>query len=379
MKKAIYYIFALCLAACNGAPKQAEDEQEESDAQENIVELTDQQISTVGIKIGEIERRQLSGTINATGTLKLSPQNRAEVSSLVSGVAKSILVKEGQAVRQGQIVAMVENTEIVALQKDYLVATRQLALAKQTLQRQQEIRDQGAGVEKNLQQAQAEYDMAAATEQGLRIQLEQIGISSSQVAEGKFSNSAPICAPITGIVGEILISTGSYLSSETILMKIYDNKSLHADVNVFETDISRIHVGQEVSMQLSDNESLTGKVSFITATLDDKSKSALVHIDILSAEGKTLLPNMFVSAAIHCDNQTCDAVPDEAIVMSANRKYVFVSLDSNTFRKQEVVTGISQQGYTQITFTDEVPQSTKIVTAKAFYLESILADHGEEE
>ncbi len=379
MKKAIYYIFALCLAACNGAPKQAEDEQEESDAQENIVELTDQQISTVGIKIGEIERRQLSGTINATGTLKLSPQNRAEVSSLVSGVAKNILVKEGQAVRQGQIVAMVENTEIVALQKDYLVATRQLALAKQTLQRQQEIRDQGAGVEKNLQQAQAEYDMAAATEQGLRIQLEQIGISSSQVAEGKFSNSAPICAPITGIVGEILISTGSYLSSETILMKIYDNKSLHADVNVFETDISRIHVGQEVSMQLSDNESLTGKVSFITATLDDKSKSALVHIDILSAEGKTLLPNMFVSAAIHCDNQTCDAVPDEAIVMSANRKYVFVSLDSNTFRKQEVVTGISQQGYTQITFTDEVPQSTKIVTAKAFYLESILADHGEEE
>ena len=379
MKKAIYYIFALCLAACSGAPKQAEDEQEEADAQENIVELTDQQISTVGIKTGEIERRQLSGTINATGTLKLSPQNRAEVSSLVSGVAKSILVKEGQAVRQGQIVAMVENTEIVALQKDYLVATRQLALAKQGLQRQQEIHDQGAGVEKNLQQAQAEYDMAAATEQGLRLQLEQIGISSSQVAEGKFSNSAPVCAPITGIVGEILISTGSYLSSETILMKIYDNKSLHADVNVFETDISRIHVGQEVSMQLSDNESLTGKVSFITATLDDKSKSALVHIDILSAEGKTLLPNMFVSAAIHCDNQTCDAVPDEAIVMSANRKYVFVSLDSNTFRKQEVVTGISQQGYTQITFTDEVPQSTKIVTAKAFYLESILADHGEEE
>ena len=379
MKKAIYYIFALCLAACSVAPKQAEDEQEEADAQENIVELTDQQISTVGIKIGEIERRQLSGTINATGTLKLSPQNRAEVSSLVSGVAKSILVKEGQAVRQGQIVAMVENTEIVALQKDYLVATRQLALAKQTLQRQQEIRDQGAGVEKNLQQAQAEYDMAAATEQGLRIQLEQIGISSSQVAEGKFSNSAPVCSPIAGIVGEILISTGSYLSSETILMKIYDNKSLHADVNVFETDISRIHVEQEVSMQLSDSESLTGKVSFITATLDDKSKSALVHIDILSAEGKTLLPNMFVSAAIHCDNQTCDAVPDEAIVMSANRKYVFVSLDSNTFRKQEVVTGISQQGYTQITFTDEVPQSTKIVTAKAFYLESILADHGEEE
>ena len=88
---------------------------------------------------------------------------------------------------------------------------------------------------------------------------------------------------------------------------------------------------------------------------------------------------MFVSAVIHCDEQTCNAVPDEAIVMSANRKFVFVSLGSNRFRKQEVVTGFSQQGYTQITFTDSVSPSSEIVIAKAFYLESMLTDHGEEE
>ena len=97
---------------------------------------------------------------------------------------------------------------------------------------------------------------------------------------------------------------------------------------------------------------------------------------------------MFVSAVIHCDEQTCNAVPDEAIVMSANRKFVFVSLGSNRFRKQEVVTGFSQQGYTQITFLDEpnvragyndsVSPSSEIVIAKAFYLESMLANHGEE-
>jgi cobalt-zinc-cadmium efflux system membrane fusion protein len=236
-------------------------------------------------------------------------------------------------------------------------------------------------VGKNLQQAKAELDMAIVTEQGLRIQLEQLGISSRQVAQGHFSNAAPVRSPISGVVGDILVSMGSYLNSETVLMKVYDNKALHADLHVFESDIASIHIGQKVTMQLSDQSStlLTGTVSFITAALDNESKSASVHVKLDSSEGAKLLPNMFVSAVIHCDEQSCDAVPDEAIVMSANRKFVFVSLGSNRFRKQEVVTGFSQQGYTQITFTDSVSPSSEIVIAKAFYLESMLADHGEEE
>ncbi len=265
--------------------------------------------------------------------MRLSPQDRADVTSLVAGITKRILVKEGQTVRQGQTLALVENTEIVALQKDYLVASRQLSLARQALQRQQDIHEQGAGVGKNLQQAKAEFDMASVTEQGLRLQLEQLGISSRQVAQGHFSNAAPVRSPISGVVGEILVSMGSYLDSETVLMKVYDNKALHADLHVFESDIASIHIGQKVTMQLSDQSStlLTGTVSFVTAALDNESKSASVHVKLDSAEGAKLLPNMFVSAVIHCDEQTCDAVPDEAIVM------------------------------------------------KAFYLESMLADHGEEE
>ena len=379
MKTILYPIVALSLlASCKSEVRQAEEE--ETAHEENIVELTEQQMKAIGIEVGAIEQRQLSGTINATGTLKLSPQDRAEVTSLVTGVAKRILVKEGQVVYQGQTLAQVENTEIVALQKDYLIASRQLSLARQALQRQQDIHAQGAGVEKNLQQAKADLDMASVTERGLRLQLEQLGISSQQVAEGSFSHVAPVRSPISGVVGEILISTGSYLDSETVLMKVYDNKALHADINVFETDISNILIGQKVSMQLSDRAAtrLTGRVSFITASIDNDSKSASVHIDLDRTEGVTLLPNMFVSAVIHCDEQTCDAVPDESIVMSANRKYVFVSLGSGRFRKQEVITGLSQQGYTQVTFPDGSLPSA-LVTAKAFYLESMLADHGEED
>lgn len=384
-KIAFTLFLAALLSACNNKNSSAEEHVDEDSTQEAIV-LTQEQISTVGITIGKIERRQLSGNIQATGTLKLSPQNRAEVSSLVTGITKKILVTEGDQVRAGQPLAMVENTDIVAMQKDYLVASQQLLLANQAYARQQSMKTQGAGVERNLQQSKSELDIARATEQGLRQQLKQLGINPAQVSKGKFTQCVPVRSPISGIVGEILISTGSYLNNDTKLMNVYNNKALHADINIFESNIASIKLGQPVDLQLSDKSAprLRGKVSFITESMDENTKSTSVHVTIDSQRGVTLLPNMFVSASVHCNNQECDAVPDDAIVTIANRNYVFICLDNGKaskvrFRQAEVICGISQQGYTQVTFVDKQPADAMIVISKAFYLQSMVADHGEED
>ena len=95
---------SLLTVSCKNEVKQAEEEKESHE--ENVVELTEQQLNTIGVKFGHVEQRQLSGTINATGTLRLSPQDRADVTSLVAGITKRILVKEGQAVRKGQTLAL---------------------------------------------------------------------------------------------------------------------------------------------------------------------------------------------------------------------------------------------------------------------------------
>ena len=370
----------LLLAGCGGARSADENHDEEQAVADGVVELTARQMKTAGIAIGRVEHRQMSATVKVSGTLKLSPQNRAEVTSLVSGQTKRILVKEGDMVRAGQTLALVENTDIVAMQKEYLVASRQLSLARQAYQRQEAIHSQGAGVEKNLQQAKAELEMAQANEQGIRVQLHQMGISASQVAAGKFAHAAPVRSPISGVVGEVLVSTGSFLDNQTVLMNVYDNSAIHADLNVFESDISNIQIGQDVDLQLFDKQhtALTGSVSFITASLDKASKSASVHVDIRHRGSVKLLPNMFVSASIHCGQTECLAVPDEAIVMSGDRHYVFVPLGGNKFQQTEVTLGLTQQGYTQIAFPHSAKIPASVVTRKAVYLFSMIADHGEE-
>ena len=84
----------------------------------------------------------------------------ADVTSLVGGVVRKIYVTEGQQVKAGQVVAHIENTEIVGLQKDYLIAVKETSVTHQELLRQKTLASQKAGVEKTLQQASAAYEMA---------------------------------------------------------------------------------------------------------------------------------------------------------------------------------------------------------------------------
>ena len=347
-------------------------------ADNDMVVLTPEQISMVGITVGPVQERSMGEDILTSGALKLSPQARAEVTSLVCGSVKKILVKEGQAVKAGQTLSLVENTEIVSLQKDYMLSVRQAELSADALQRERLLREKGAGTEKDFSEAEARSRMDESTAQGLRQQLLQLGLSPEDAARGDFSLTVPVKAPISGVVGEVFISMGSYLGEGTVLMNLYDNKALHADLNVFEGDIARIAPGQKVSLRLSDSgrTSLEGEVSFITAALDPQSKSATVHVDLRGVpSGATLLPNMFVSAAIQCGERLCDAVPDEALVMKAGRSYVFVQEGEGRFRKVEVVPLSQQLGYTGISFLDPSARGKSVVTAKAFYLESVLADH----
>jgi cobalt-zinc-cadmium efflux system membrane fusion protein len=97
---------------------------------------------------------------------------------------------------------------------------------------------------------------------------------------------------------------------------------------------------------------------------------------------------MAVTALINTDSQEVDALPDEAVVTSGGKSYIFVLQGSNknesekenyNFVRTEVVEGIKALGYTQIIPIEPLPESAIIAVANAFYLNSMASDHGEED
>jgi len=245
----------------------------------------------------------LSKTVNVvrvTGTLALDPQNRAEVSPIASGVVRCITTREGIRVRRGQVVAYIENTQIVELQRQYLTAVNELSAAKTELARQHTLMKQEAGVLKTLQQAESAYAIANAQVVGIGRQLSQLGVNPSSISAGKLTTLIPVTSPISGIVGKVKISMGSFVDISTSLMTVVNNVNLHCDLKVFEKDLPKVRIGQMVNLTLTNAPEVTfrAKIYDINSAFDNDSKSVTVHARIIDHPSTKLLPDMFINGVI---------------------------------------------------------------------------------
>ena len=94
---------------------------------------------------------------------------------------------------------------------------------------------------------------------------------------------------------------------------------------------------------------------------------------------------MYVTGLINIGRQKTAAVPNDAIVSREGKKYIFIlekeAKENNVkvyhFTQAEVITGVSELGYTQITPVGRLDEATTIVRTNAFYLSSMSSDHGE--
>ena len=386
----IIAVTAIALAGFTFFNKQAGDEAHDDDHEEEVdfdnIPLSQKQVKAVDLRMGEASQREMDALIPATGQLVLRAQSMGEVSALMGGVVKNIYVKEGQVVSRGQVVATVENTDVVSLQREYFSAYKECELAKADMDRQKLLNQNGAGVKKNLQQAQKDYQVAHANMMGIGRQLAQMGISTSAVAKGRFTTAFPLRAPISGVVSQLTASLGSYADMQTPLMKIRNNQAVECDLNIFEKDLGKVKTGNRVLLSLTNQPGvkLSGHVYGMNQYFNDGTKSVAVHVKLDDTRGAHLFDGMYVSGQIATGAQRCVTLPSKAIVSTDGKQYIF-ALNSAprkgqySFSRHEVTTGVTDNGYTEVQFCKHIKQGQKIVTANAFYLASLTGDHGEED
>jgi cobalt-zinc-cadmium efflux system membrane fusion protein len=391
------FVVAIGFTSCKSGNKtETKETTKVEETHSETIEVSEEQMKAVGIELGTIEMKNLNSVVKSSGQLEVPPQNKADVNSLVSGIIKKILVLEGNYVRQGQTVAILENTDIVKLQQDYLMLKK-------------ELNTKSAGTGKVFQQAASKYETDKARLKGIETQLQQLNISPASVADGKFVNQIPITAPISGVIGHIPIKTGSYIDMQTSLMDIVDNSQVHCDLQVYEKDLFKVKNGQTVEFILSNqnNKQITGTIYGINQSFENENKSVIVHAKINNTGGIKLLPGMYVSALINVGNQTVQAVPVDAVVSAEGKQYIFMVVDEESegkekaekkeagekseknteakaekhiqFKKIEVTTGVTELGYIEITPLEEIPKGARIATKGAFYVLSKASGGKEEE
>lgn len=373
------------LSQSKAETSESENQEEEIDFQN--IPLSEKQVKAVDLKMGEAQEREMDAMLHVNGSLVLRAQDMGNVSSLMGGIVKNVYVKEGQMVSRGQVVATIENTDVVTLQREYYTAYKESEMARLELDRQKTLASAGAGIKKTLQMSEKNYKVAQANLLGTGRQLQQMGISTKEVAKGKFTTVFPLRAPISGSVSDMQASLGSYADMQTPLMKIRNNHAVECDLNVFEKDIAKVKVGDQVLVSLTNQPgvNVSGRVYGMNQYLNKGTKSVAVHVKLDAKRGAKLFEGMYVSGQIATGRQLCMTLPDKAIVSADGKQYVFALNQQHSkggtysFSRHEVTTGVSNNGYTEVALCKHLKKGQKIVTDNAFYLASLTGDHGEED
>jgi len=398
MKRFVFIVSILMLlASCSNNKTESTKEEENHEAvHTNFVGLTDMQMKTAGIELGNIELKNLKTSIKANGMLTVPNQNKALVTSVSNGVIKTLLIQPGNFVKQGQTIATIINPDIARLQQDLQTTNAQIDLNEIELKRQQELVAGNAAPLKNVQRVQTELATLRATRNALQKQLNTMGISVASVTKGNIITTLTITAPISGTVSDVTAQIGSNVDASTPIAEIVNNSQLHLDLFVFEKDLPKLHAAQTIHFTLTNNpgQEYDARVYSIGTAFASESKTIPVHA-VVKGDKTGLIEGMNITAVISIGEAVVPAVPNDAIVSYQGQDYIFVLTDQKpqvhneeqknnegneiTFERVQVIKGVSDIGYTEITFVKNVPSASKILTKGAFFANAKMTNTGEHE
>ena len=388
MKNKIYkfltvMVLTIFVSACGNKENHNEndghshDEEEKTEVNEehhdeDEVMLSQQQFDALKMKIDTLALRNMSGYVEANGTLEVPPQNEAAITTVVGANVVSIEVIEGDKVNKGQVVAYLSHPNIIQAQTDYLNAYSNSELAKKNYERQQKLYDAGVGSGANFQKAEAEYQASKAMVNGLEAQLRILNVNTTSVRNGTIAQRIALRSPIEGFVQKVEVKTGQYVEPQTELFEIVNTHHVHADLMVFEKDVYKVQKGQKVNftVQSIPDAELIAEIYSVSKTFEDNPKAVHVHAEIENKKGN-LIPGMYIQGKIQVDNTQTKALPESAIIKEGERYYVFSVEKENddwSFKPIEVVLGTKDGDWVSVQFTENIESNTKFAYNNAYYL-----------
>lgn len=363
----VFLGFTIALTSCKKSNEVVTAQPESGSPVINEVLLTDEQVKTLDIRVGKIEKRELSNTVKVNGMLDVPPQNLVTISAPLGGFVKYTELLQGMKVNKGQVLAVMEHADYIQLQQDYLDSRNQLEFLELEYKRQQDLASENVNSAKTLQLTKSNYLSMKTKTEGLRSKLKLINISPAEIENGEIRNTISIIAPISGYVTQVNVNIGVYVNPTDVMFKIVDTDHLHAEAQVFEKDLGKLKIGQRVLMTLTNEvKPRMAKVYLIGKEISSE-RTVRVHCH-LDKEDPSLIPGMYFTAIIEVGDNSVNALPENAIVSFEGKDYIFISNSKNSFTMVEIQSGVTESGYTEIMLPEGFDAAASIVTNGTYAL-----------
>ena len=294
----------------------------------------------VPVRVFTVRPQLLEDKIQVNGNIL--PDEEAELRGEVSGRVVDIHFEEGQTIEAGTILVKINDAELQAEKKRL---THEISLATDIEKRQRRLLAEGTTSQEN-------YDRALNRLNTLDAELEVV---NAQLEKNL------ITAPFDGVVGFRYISTGSYVTPNTLIAHILKIDPVKIDFAIPEKYADKVGLGNRVSFSLpSKSGTFQGEVYAIEPRIDPVTRTLPIRARAANPDGR-LIPGSFASVSLVFEERTnALLIPSEALIPILSGQKVFVELDGKA-HERVITTGIRTDRMVEV--TQGLKAGERVITA----------------
>jgi cobalt-zinc-cadmium efflux system membrane fusion protein len=319
---------------------------------QRIVFPSEEAVSKAGLRWVPAEERAMTEYVPAIGMIDYDPSTYAHLATRAPGTVWRVEKQIGEPVRKGEVLALVESSDVGKVKADFLTSLTQYDLRSKALQRMQgasasiaerTLRESEAVVHEsrirlfsdqqallNLGLAVRVDDLLKKTDEQRVRELRLLGLPnelrSDPNADTLTANLLPVAAPFDGQIVQRNAAKGEAVTSLKPLFVVADLRQVHLEMAVDPADVAKLRVGQEVTFTPRDGgiAPATGKLAHIGPEVDEKTRKVWVHAEAENPDGR-LRPHSYGNGKIVVREEPhAVVVPAEAIQPDGRHHLVFV-------------------------------------------------------
>jgi multidrug efflux pump subunit AcrA (membrane-fusion protein) len=336
-------------------PKYANDEAATLKMPAGTVKIAPEKQQMIGVRTATVERQSLVRTVRTTGQLTSDETKLAHVHVKVNGyIDKGYVDYIGQLVKKGQPLFTLYSPDLVATEEEYLIAKRG---AKEM------------GTSQFPDVAQGSQSLLHSTRERLKLW----DISDEQIKKldetGAVTKTLTFYSPVSGFVTDRKAFPQTAVTPDMDLYDISNLSTIWVNADVYEYEVPFVKVGQTADMQLSyyAGKTYTGKITYIYPTVDPVSHTVKARIEFANPNFD-LKPQMFANVQLKINYGKQIVVPQEAIMDSGDKQYVFVVHDGGVFEPRVIQMGAKLDG--NVVVLSGLNAGETIVTSGNFLIDS---------
>jgi cobalt-zinc-cadmium efflux system membrane fusion protein len=323
------------------------------------------------LKVVVVGQTELRDSLRVPARVELDRRRLAHIGASVTGRVVEIKRSLGDDVKKGDLLAVLNSSELGTAQSEYLKAISKLKLRQSAFNRAKQLYESGIIAVANLQQRQNELSEAEVDLDSSRDHLKVMGMSEPDItdlgARGTIKSLSPITATLTGTVIERNITLGQVVQPSDAVFAVSDLSHVWLVAEVSERNAQWAREGDEAEAEISalPGKRFIGRLIYIGDVIDPDTRTMTVRMD-LPNPSDIIKPNMLATLLIRKQGTQEAVIPLEAVVREGDRDHVFVQVGKDQFALRPVELGDPEGSVRPIISGLELGE--RIVSTGSFHL-----------